>query len=100
MSNYKFINIIQDKNLKKKLPESSDRRRLRLELCEIFGYRSINRIVVLRRRAASGTEPTASQLKAMQKVFAKYGIGKDEIFNKEKKSEQPLKKQKSYATND
>lgn len=81
MRNYKFT-IILDYNLKHRIPESSDRRRLRLELCEIFDYKTENRVESLKQRCKRGTEPTASQMKAMIKAFAKYGIRKDEIFDK------------------
>lgn len=79
---HKFT-IILEYNLEKILPEVSDRRRLRLELCEIFGYKTNAKINNLNQRCKSGKEPTASQMKAMIKAFGRYGIGKDEIFDKD-----------------
>lgn len=83
MANYRFTMLLEG-NLKHRLPEVSERRQLRLELCEIFGYQTRTKINNLNQRCKSGAEPTASQMKAMIKAFAKYGIGKDEIFDKDR----------------
>lgn len=82
MRNFQFT-ILLEQNLKKRLPESSDRRRLRLELCEVFGFDTQNKIESLNQRCKRGTEPTASQLKGMIKAFGRYGIGREEIFDKD-----------------
>lgn len=79
---YKFT-IILDHRLKHIITEPAYRRLLRLELCEIFGFKGRYPIVQLNNRCKSGAEPTASQMAKMKRAFAKYGIKKDEIFDKE-----------------
>lgn len=84
MANYRFTMILEH-TLKHIIPESSDRRRLRLELCEVFGLQDEeNKIALLNHRCKSGKEPTYSEMIKMIKAFGRYGIGKDEIFDKDR----------------
>lgn len=78
---YKFT-IILEHNLKQRLPLQAHRQLMRHELCDALGLEGENRVTMLNQRCKSGKEPTHSQMKAMRRVFAKYGFSSNEIFDK------------------
>ncbi|MDO4707461.1 MAG: hypothetical protein Q4A61_03440 [Porphyromonadaceae bacterium] len=80
MKQHKFT-IILDYRLREYIPEGAYRRLMRLELCEAFGLEGANKTVLLNQRAKRGKEPTASQLQAMKRIFRKYGVPLELMFD-------------------